>query len=162
MLSSFKGIRGRLLLLTTMPMVVFGFVVVLAVSSLTDVGRRYDVVTSGTIPSMVHSYEIHVASSDLIRFTRGAMMTPEPDARASQIARARASMASLSEHVAALDHLALDVEGQSISTDVAALVEGVQLEMAPVFDLLAKNTMLATEEADERMRTSIPERVAAL
>jgi methyl-accepting chemotaxis protein len=156
------GIRLRVLGVLTVPLVALIGVQAVGITSLASVRGELDGLVSTNIPGVVQSYEIELASREMLVETQRALLDSDPDSRNARIAQARSAAEAFSESVASLSTLDLGDDAAALLPRIKSGGEELIGVLGPVWEQLAKNNMLANEEAQAALETEVPPKVQVM
>lgn len=156
------GIRLRVLGVLAVPLAALIGVQAVGITSLASVRGELDGLVSTNIPGVVQSYEIELASREMLVETQRALLDSDPDSRNMRIAQARAAAEAFSASVASLSKLDLGEDAGALLPRIKSGGEELIGVLGPVWDYLAKNTMLANEEAQAALETEVPPKVQVM
>jgi methyl-accepting chemotaxis protein len=159
---SFSGLRGKMLSIGIAPVILMGAVLVFTLATLQSVRTDVRRVTATIFPAAENSYKAERGIAELLRRAQQAMATGDGDKRTEALNFAGKARESVKTNLQALGNADLDAEGQSLADEIVSSDAELERELDPVLELLAKNNMIATEQAQEAFDQKVPGAAAKL
>ncbi len=152
-----SGIRARLLITGGIPVLATCIIGALGYTRMHDIGRQVGEMTNSALPASLAAMDARSSASDALRHTKGAMLSTDEAERARYIRDGRASLDALDRSIQSLKEIPLaQAEAQATESLQKAAGE-YRAILVEVWDLLAQNSMLGTEQAMELASQKLPE-----
>jgi methyl-accepting chemotaxis protein len=158
----FSGIRLRILLILATPLAALLGVQLIGASSLSTVDRQLDRLVGTNIPGVVQSYEVELAAREMLVSTQRALLDYDPTSRAASIEDARNAAKDFETAIQQLAGMDLGQEAGSMIPKFRAAGEQLIAVLTPVWEQLARNTMIANEEAQAALENEVPARFSTI
>ncbi len=158
----YTSLRFRILLVTGVPLAALAAVAAVSVHAVGRVGGHVDGLTDQTIPGAAAASQAQLGCADLLRYTRGALLNADAAARNEQLGHARKAGAALLQASQNLEALAQSAEDKQLQQSLHAASKRLVDDLTPVWALLAENSVIASEQATEKMDTQLPALIKAV
>jgi methyl-accepting chemotaxis protein len=158
----FSGIRLRILLILATPLAALLGVQLIGASSLSTVDSQLDRLVVTNIPGVIQSYEVELAAREMLVNTQRALLDYNPASRTASIEDARNAAKDFETSIQQLAGLDLGEEAGPMIPRFRTAGEELIAVLTPVWEQLAKNTMIANEEAQAALENDVPPRFSAI
>lgn len=157
-----SGLRARILGLLVVPMVGLALLGAVAYHGNAKLSSVMDTYTQSVLPQSERAFAARSAFVDVIRHTRGVLLSAEESERTPMLANARQSMKVLRSAIDSIETTGAAQEFVSARAELAASADELEKAVTPIWGHLAKNSMLENENATEKMATTMPRIIARL
>jgi methyl-accepting chemotaxis protein len=161
-LPSLGGMRGRMMLVVAVPLAAFVIAAGAIALALRPVEQAMNGLIATDLPVAIQSDQLRLSVTQTLLHTRSAMLESEPPARDAILAMARDASTRARVARESLAALSLDPEQAAARASAIKAADDFASALGPIWEKLAQNSVLGTDEALELAKTQLPASIASL
>jgi len=153
---AFGGLRGKMLVMSVGPVMLCVAFFIYTYGQMSASKANVEFLTGEVFGAATESYQVEGGVGNVLRLTQQSMTVGDPDKRNPVLAAARKTGKSVSASVERLPEYKLTADYEAKAMQVREAYRALDVVVASVLTKLEKNTMLATDEAQEECENRIP------